>query len=455
MRGTMTHERMIGLALAACLAAPLRAQTLTLTLDASEAAAFETSHELKAAQALVDAAVAHADALKTALFPRLALDGRFASFSHVPVLKVGPVEQEMSDYKSYSVGASATWDLLSLGAAYPAWKAAQAQVQAQRQGLEDARQQLRLRVRLAYFQTQLAATQQRLYTDALKLAQSQADDLALRFKAGTSSRIDALSASNDELDRRSAYRISQSELAQDLRALFALTGQGDGLDLSLPVDDAVGQSLPAKVEQPTLRVRLDDDSTLADELAGAETAKFSPGARPQWLELQALVDQAQRQVSTAWAGHLPQGSVSYRYSDDYPDGVNFVDVNQQTLGANVSVPLFAFGQVSRNVDNAKALLRAAQENQDKAATDLETAYLSARDRLAGLKDQRGLQAQAASQADELQRLAYQSYKVGGSTYLEVQKYSLDALEAKLNLAITEAQMRIELANLAALTDPTH
>ena len=445
------------LALAAGLAAGLGAEapTLRLTLADCERAALAASHEVKAAQAEVDAAQAHADGLKTALYPRLALDGRYASLSHVPVLKLGPTEQLMSDYKSYSVGASATWDLLSLGAAYPAWKAAEAQLEARRQALGDAAQALRLRVRLAYFQTQLAATQQRLYADALKLAQSQAADLALRLKAGTSSRIDALGASNDELDRRSAYRISQSELARDLRALFALTGEDQDADLGLPVDDAMGLPLPAHVAEPTLRVSLDDSGSLLAGLAGAETATFDPSARPQWLQLQALVDQAQRQVDLAWAGHLPVGSVSYRFSHDYPDGVNFVDVNQQTLGANVSIPVYSFGQVSDRVDEQKGLAEAVVQRRDKEATDLKTAYLSSRDRLAGLQDQRQLQVQAAAQTDELQQLVYQSYKVGGSTYLEVQKSSLDALEAKLALAVTEAQMQIELANLAALTDPTH
>jgi outer membrane protein TolC len=447
---------MMTLALALGLAGALGAQpALRLTLADSEQSALGASHDLKAAQAEADAAQAHADSLKTALYPRLALDGRWGDISHVPTADFFGKQLPMSDYYSYSYGASATWDLLSLGAAYPNWKAAQAQVDARKQAVDLAGQQLRLQVRLAYFETQLAATQQRLYADALKLAQSTDQDLALRLKAGSSSRIDALSASNDELERRSAYRISQAELARSLRALFALTGQADGADLSLPVDDAVGRSLPAKVADPTIVVKLDDSSALLAALASAEKAQFNAQGRPQWLQMQAMVDQAQRQVDAAWAGHLPLGSVSYRFSHDYPDGMNFVDVNQQTLGANVSVPIYAFGQVSRRVDEQKGLASAAAERRDQSATDLETAYLSARDRLAGLKDQRDLQTQAAQQADELQQLVYGSYKVGGSTYLEVQTSSLGALQAKLALAITEAQMQIELANLAALTDPTH
>jgi outer membrane protein TolC len=446
---------MMSLALAALAAASAGAQTLTLTLADSEKAALDSSHELRAARSEVEAAQAHADSLKTALYPRLSLDGHWGNISHVPEAEFFGKEIPMSDYYNYSYGATASWDLLSLGAAYPNWQAAQAQVESRRQALDQAGQQMRLQVRLAYFQTQLAATQQRLYADALKLAQSTDDDLSLRLKAGTSSRIDALSASNDELERRSAYRISQAELARGLRALFALTGGDQGADLTLPVDDAVGQSLPAKVADPSVVVKLDDSSSLLAALSSAEKAQFDPQARPQWLQMQAMVDLAHRQVDAAWAGHLPLGSVSYRFSHDYPDGMNFVDVNQQTLGANVSVPVYAFGQVSRHVDEQKGLEAAADERRDQVATDLSTAYLSARDRLAGLKDQRDLQTQAAHQSDELQQLVYRSYKVGGSTYLEVQTSSLGALEAKLALAITEAQMQIELANLAALTDPTH
>ncbi|HXC63739.1 MAG TPA: hypothetical protein VNZ67_05240, partial [bacterium] len=61
---------------------------------------------------------------------------------------------------------------------------------------------------------------------------------------------------------------------------------------------------------------------------------------------------------------------------------------------------------------------------------------------------------AAKQAAQLRDLVYQSYKVGGSTFLEVQSSSLKSLQANLALAITETQMLIELADLAALTDST-
>lgn len=60
--------------------------------------------------------------------------------------------------------------------------------------------------------------------------------------------------------------------------------------------------------------------------------------------------------------------------------------------------------------------------------------------------------QRSDQAEDLQQLVYKAYKIGGANYLEVQSSGLRALQAGLDLAVSETQMLIELANLSALTE---
>ena len=267
-----------------------------------------------------------------------------------------------------------------------------------------------------------------------------------------SSKIDWLTASNDELEQREAYRMAQVALAGTLRDLFALTGEHQDADVSIPVDGADRRDLPAKVEPPTLAVSLDNTDALLAGLAPAENAPFQAQQLARLRVLWAEVEAAQRQADVAFTGHLPTGTVGFRWSDDYPEPPLPQSVDQQTTSASFNLPLFAFGKVNDQVAQAKDLAQADQENADNSVTLTRTDWLKAHDRLAGLRSQRALQEQEARQARELRSMVYRSYKIGGSTFLQVQTTTLQSLQAGLALAETETQMLIELANLSALTE---
>ncbi|HXC63425.1 MAG TPA: TolC family protein, partial [bacterium] len=188
---------MTGLALGLALAGSAGAEPLTLTLQDSEQAAVDASQGLKAARLEAEGAKHQQDAAWAQLMPRLGLDGSYRYLAYVPVVQLGPQALQAGTFNNFSVGISAQWDVFSLPAIWHQYQGSEAQAKAQAAQADQAERELRLQVRLAYFQTRLAATQQHLYADALKLAQSQADDLDLRLKAGSSSRIDDLEASDD------------------------------------------------------------------------------------------------------------------------------------------------------------------------------------------------------------------------------------------------------------------
>jgi outer membrane protein TolC len=435
------------------------ADSLRLSLDDSVRAALDYSQSLKAAGFEVEAAAAREKSASAALLPRIDVDGRYSYSAQVlPAIHLPPpgfgglTTIDFGFHNAYSIGLAANWDIIGGIATWRQAQAAAEQRRAQEAMLADQRQTLRLRVRLAYFQTQLAETQVRLYSEALKLAQSQAHDLDLRLKAGSSSKIDWYTASNDELDRRASYRLAQVSLAGALRDLFALTGQHQDADVSIPTDDAVAQALPASVEQPTLSVNLDDTASLLDGLASAESAPFKPQDLAKLRVLQDQVAFYQRQAELAFAGHLPSGTLGFRWSEDYPEAPVNQAVDQQTTSANFNLPLFSFGHVQQNVVQQDKLAQAAQESLGDATVQTQTDWAKSHDRLSGLRAQRDLQAQEARQTADLQDMVYKSYKIGGSTFLEVQSTSLQSLQAGLSLAQTETQMLIELANLSALTE---
>ncbi len=461
MKPASRRVLLTGLGLAALLSGgPLGAEELRLSLDSCVRSAMETSPRLKAAAYDLAAARAAESGGKAALLPTLSLTGYYDYLANVlPPINLPPQmaasfgtsSLDFGFHNMWSLGVSANWDIFGM---FRNWRQVQAEARARaaaREAYVDARQNLLLGVRLAYFRTQLAATQVRLYVQALKLAQSQLHDLDERLKAGTSSRIDWLTASNDELDQRAGLRMAQVTLAGALRDLFALTGQDEGADLSLPVDAQDAGDLPARVAAATVAVGLDATPDLLSELAPAARAPFRPQDLARLRALDEQVAEARAQVEVAFAGHMPTGTVGFLASEEYPEQPLPQQVFQQTTSFQGSLPLFAFGRVHDQVLQA----RAAADSRAQAAADAliqaRTDWLESRDRLEGLSDQRALQDREAAQARALREAVYRSYKIGGSTFLQVQTTTLEELQAGLALAQTETNMLIELANLAALT----
>jgi outer membrane protein TolC len=447
----LLRYRLFALSLALASVAP--AAQLDLQLDQSVKLTLQGSHMLKAAQKEAEAARIQVQSARAVMLPRLSAEAGYHWVAEIPSIKLSPnaPPAQFGDHNNYSLGLQASWDLFGSLSSWRQLQTLQATAEAKDADAAYQAQGLKLRARLAYFQTQLAATKASLLAQSLVLAQSQAADLQLRLKAGTSSKIDALSASNEELNRRAQYRLAQADLAEALRELFSLSGEGAGADLSLPVPDAQGQSLPAQTGQPSLVVALDPSPKLFSAL-GAAGAKPLNLAHPRLRELQALVDVARRQADAAFADHWPKGSISYKESLDYPNGPVLEQVTQGTFSAGLSLPLYSFGAVSKHVDQQVALADAASERQASAGNDIRRDFEKSRDRLAALQAQRPLLEQRQEQAQALQELVYKAYKIGGSTYLEVQDSGLKALQAGLDLAVSDTQTLIELANLAALTD---
>lgn len=424
----------------------------SLGLGSVEDSALQASRQLKALQAEAEAAGHKVEAVRGSLFPRLSADANYRWQADVPEVKLSPAAPavKLGDNHNWSLGLVANWDVFGSGNLFKQLAGAHALQAAKEAELANQTATLRLKARLGYFQTQLAAERVRLLSNALILAQSQADDLALRVKAGSSSRIDALAAANEELARRSHLRAARTDLSAALRDLYALTGLGAGSDPSLPSVD-MGETLPAKIEAASLVIKLDPQADSLQALSKAAATSFDPEKSSRLRQLSGLRDAARAQAEAAFTGHYPRLNLAAKVSQDYPNGFLPETTTQETLSANASLPLFSFGAVSGQVAEAEALAQAALQREQAQRTDLERDFLKSKDRLASLSAQRALQQEQVQQTGALADLVFKAYKIGGASYLEVQSASLRALEAGTALAATETQLLIELATLDALS----
>ena len=445
---------MRALLLAAALAVPAAAQTPALTLGLREAEASARAHSLKARAAAEEAAAAgdRGDEQFASLLPRVTLDGSYRYQTAVPEFSVlpGAPPRPFGDHRATSIGPTLSWTLWDQGALYDAWRAQKARAASASDLHRLAERQAVLGARLAYAQAQLAREQSLALADALALADVQDRDIKSRFAAGSASRIDTLSSRQDALQRRRQFLQSQADLGAALRELFQLTGLGAGLDLSRPLDARVSTAAAAGLAAPTLLVTLDDLRVVPPALAAAETAPLDP-AHPAIAAQADLADAARRAAAGLQASRGPTVKLTARASYDYPNGPVLESVTQKTVGLTASLPLFEGRLTARAVDEQKRLGAAAEARRDLAAEELARDWDKARVALASLREQLDVDDRSAADAAELATLVYRAFKAGSANYLEVQSANLRSLEAKVQAARTRAQILIQLAALASLS----
>jgi len=287
----------------------------------------------------------------------------------------------------------------------------------------------------------LALEQTWLLADSLKLAEAQYRDILIKQKAGSVSRLDTLSAHRDVLLRLRELRQAQADVATNLRTLFALIGTELNSDLSVPIDARAAQDLPTEAETPTLLVALDPIDQSRSELDGAAQMKFD-STHPQLETLAALARAAEETAASLKSGHGPSIQLSARVSRDYPNGPIFESFQQNTVGVSASWPLFESGRVVKDTKEQQHLAESAKKQRNQSAMDLERDWEKAHDQLRGLLAQKPINEKSIVETEELSRLTYDSYKVGRSSYLEVQTVNLQALEAKVISATNDAQILI-------------
>jgi outer membrane protein TolC len=307
-----------------------------------------------------------------------------------------------------------------------------------------------LAARLAYFQVQLAVEQVRLVADSLWVSDAQYRDIDRRRRAGASSRIDSLSAHQDVLLRRRQFRQAQADLAASLRELIALTGQGSGLDLSLPTDPKTARTPPPGTEAASAAVSLEGLGSSLAALSGAETAGIDP-SHPRLKSYEEQAESSRLNAESLGAGGWPKIQFSARSSYDYPNGPVLEYTRQNAVGLTASLPLFEGKLSAKQAEEARGLADASSHLRDQAWEEMSRDWLKSKDRVAALKAQREIDRQSVLETAELARLEYEAYQAGRATILEVQSANLRALEAKVQDARTQAELLIELAILENLS----
>jgi outer membrane protein TolC len=413
--------------------------------------AFKNSPKLQSSKLAYESARSEAGSMGAAEFPRLGLSGNYFYQTYVPELSIVPhsPEEPFGEANNWAVWATLNWNLWDFRSQHNLANSATAASQSQEQQYLAAQRQLRLAVRLSYFQAKIDLEQVHLLGDSLKVAQAQYADIVHQARFGTASRLDSLSSHQDVLGYQRQFIQAQSNLAQSLRDLFDLAGMKEPADLTRPLDSHMEGQLPEGVEAPTVWLSTDPVRDLRETLE--KEAQVPPDdSLPQLKTYAYLADSSRFAADAVGSGLLPKLTLSAQAGYENPDGPILETIQQNIVSVSLTMPLFDWGAIVKDSDSKRQESESYLANLDQAKSDLWRDWNKAGDSLRSLEYQQGLNETAVSETQELAGLTYGAYKAGTVRYLEVQTANFQALDAKIQSASNDVEILMQLSVLSSL-----
>jgi outer membrane protein len=371
------------------------------------------------------------------IYPKISLEGSYKYVSEIPTLRFpGGMKTAFGDNTNYSIGPVLSWTLWDFGSTQNGIKGFDALIKSKEAEKDLSNRLILLNSRLAYFRVQLRIEQKKMIADSLKLAESQYRDIQNRMSAGSSNRIDLLSAHKEVLNLKIQFRQVESDLSAELRDLYALIGRNDFFELNQQINIAPLESSLATLTKYG-RGEFNQNSINQHPLIKMHTAN----ALASRLSAEGLN-----------ANKLPKLSLFAKSSIDYPNGPILENIHQNIIGLTISMPLFEGGK-STNEALEKTNQAIANENRrEEVRLNLVRDWKKANDQLISLKEKQKIYKISVNESEERAKLVYSSYRFGRSSFLEVQSSNLQALETKVQSTTNDVQILIQLAYLASISE---
>ena len=441
---TVTFTRVLFFLTLGFLSSIAHADQFMLSLQDAENKALQTSETLKAAASDVQAAKELEGAGHAALFPQLSLKANYQYQTVVPSLSILPGSPAValgSNY-SYSVGPALSYTLWDSFSSLKSYQSLSKLTESHQENRNHAELQLLLALRLSYIRVQLALEELRLVNGSVQLARAQNQDIQNRIRAGAATRLDTVTSNRQVLSYELQFKQKQSDLSAALKDLLALIGNPSLKDISHPG--------PPDVEAVSLVLKLDPLTTTLTQLGKqviSPPTRMQPLVRVQELQAEA----AEKAASSQTAKLLPTLQVLASSAVAYPNGPSLVQINQNSIGFGLSMPLFLGDPTCHLAAEKRSEAISARHRAEQVRIDLQRDYSKALEMLESLREQKKLAATDVIQSGEAAKLYYSSYKGGKSSLIDVQTANNEALQSKVGAARIDAQILNQLISLMALS----
>ncbi len=425
---------------------------LALFLSELVQTAFQNSAMLQSAKLSYESVRSEAGSMGAAEFPRLGVGGTYFYQTFVPDLNLPPYIHNLpfGEANNWNAQATLNWNLWDFRSQHNMANSSTAASQSQEQQYFAVQRQLRLAVRLAYFQMKINVEQVRLLGDSLKVAQAQYADIVHQARFGTASRMDQLSSHQEVLNYQRQFIQAQANLAQSLRDLFDLVGEKEPADFTRPLDSHMEGGLPEGIPDPTAWLSTD---LVKDTLGPLQRESSVPpdDSVPQLKTYAYLADSARLAANALNSELLPKITLSAQAGFENPaDQVIPETKEQNIISISATMPLFDWGTILKDSDSKRQQSEAYLKDLDQARSDLWRDWNKAGDSLRSLEYQQNLNETAVSETQELAKLTYGAYRAGTVRFLEVQTANFQALNANILAASNNVQILMQLSVISSL-----
>ncbi len=407
-----------------------------LSLREFQKQAIASSNNIKAINAELLSVKNKADSQDSLQLPRITLDASYKYISEVPKLKLpGGVISTFGDNQNYSIGPMINWTLFDFGSLKNSINGFKEQVKSKEAEQKLINRQIILNARLAYFKVQLRLEQQRLINDSYKLVESQFKDIKMRVSVGASSRIDLLSAHKDLLNLKLQSRQIQSDIESDFR------------DLSALVEKDNAESITTVTQVDTIASSINELNKFGTDITDEQALTQS-----HVIQIYTANAESFYLASKSFkANLLPKISLYAKTSLDYPNGPVLENFNQNIIGVNFSMPIFEGNRSKNDAAEKNNMAVMSEHRKNQAQRELIRDLRKSQNQLSGLREKIEIYKNLVNESEERSKLIYGSYKVGRSSFLEVQSANLQALEAKVLSTTNDIQILNQLAYLASIS----
>lgn len=329
------------------------------------------------------------------------------------------------DFNAQGYTLSITQPILNFGV-FAGIGQARAEVRRAEAEYTAAQQDLMLRVAQAYLGA-LAAQ------DNVELAQAERSAISQQLEVAEGRLSAGLGTITEVHDARARFQLAeanalaaQDQLRDSLEALGELTGN-------------VGESLKTlKSEIPTVRPQPENQEQWVNT---AEKQNLSI------LANQAAYDASRKQVQIQRSGHFPSVSLFGKISDTESDPALSTDGRNDSVGIQLTVPIFQGGYVSASTSQAKHLREAARQQLEASRRNTKrqtrAAYAGV---LSGIKRVEALK-QAVVAGESALTAKQTGFEAGINTNLDVLNAQRDLYAAKRDYAQTRYTYILDLLRL--------
>lgn len=288
--------------------------------------------------------------------------------------------------------------------------------------LDEARSDIALQVREAYYAALLAQEAEQIVEASVELAGAHYERVQLLLETGQASELDALRAEVELENLRP--QLVQARNARELAALNLKRL------VNLPIDAPLRLTTGLDASDPALP---DPADILLPPLAEVEPQL---ARRPAVIAAERQIAVRREQVDIARAAYLPTVGLQANFQRQaFPEG--FTPRNWQddwTVGFGVQWPLFQGFRRGAEVDAARAQVRQAELQAEQLRENVRLQYEQAQGELERARAQITAATRTVVQATRVYELTELRYNEGLATQLDVSDARLALQQARMNEA---------------------